>query len=75
MRPFVSAVVMGETPVAGALQAIDRYMTKCNDSLPMYFGVASYPMDAQNSAVLIQAAARRLDMAKNGGNGTVVSAG
>ena len=69
-----AAILMGETDGADALTAVDRLKSRCNHALDLRYGVASYPTDGREVQEIISAAQRRLNEAKAGGFGMVVSA-
>ncbi|GMU92639.1 MAG: hypothetical protein AMXMBFR4_16970 [Candidatus Hydrogenedentota bacterium] len=70
-----AAILMGETDRAGALKAVDRLRRTCGRDVDIRFSVASYPEDGEAAAAIFTKASRRLDHARSGGPGTVVSEG
>ncbi len=68
-------VLMGETDGTGALTAIDRYKDFFEGTADLRFGVASFPFDGNSADELISTAVRRLNQARDGDNGAVVTTG
>lgn len=70
-----TAILMGETEKAGALQAVERYKHAYLGELDLRFAVASYPRDGDAPQTLLSTARRRLDIAQNSLTGAVISSG
>ena len=68
------AIIMGETPVSGALHAVARFATRYGngDGTGLQCGAAVFPEDARNAGDLQRIALRRFEAAKSqGGNAFV----
>ena len=63
------AIIMGETPVGGALRAVARYATRYGngDGKGLQCGAAVFPEDARNASDLQRIALRRYEAAKSQG--------
>lgn len=70
-----AAILMSETAKHGALRAIARFKTEYLEEFDLRFAVAAYPNDGKSARGLLQVAHRRLEAARQGGFGAVVSAG
>ena len=69
------AILMGETDSAGAMSAINRFKSMCKSETDLRFALASFPADARGTAELLWTAHRRLDEAREGAAGSVISSG
>jgi hypothetical protein len=67
------AVLMGETDAGDALLAIDRYKSFFDTEIDLRFSVVTYPVDGGQSVGLFEAGRRRLEDAKSGVEGAVVT--
>lgn len=70
-----AAILMGETDRAGALKAVDRLRGTGGRDVDIRFSVASFPEDGDAAVAIFTKASRRLEYARSGGPGTVVSEG
>ncbi len=70
-----TTLLMPETDVQGAMTAIRRFKTKCNETIDLRFAVVTFPRDGKSAAALVDKAVRRLDKAKAGAKGEVVASG
>jgi hypothetical protein len=66
------AIVMGETPLEGALCAIARYATRYGNGTGLQCGAAGFPQDAHNARDLQSIALRRYEAAKTQGGYALV---
>ena len=62
-----AAILMGETPLEGALCAVARYATRYGNGTGLQCGAAGFPQDAHNASDLQNIAMRRYWAAKNQG--------
>jgi len=69
------AVLMGETDRSGALQAVGRYQDEISDSVDVRYAVSSFPGDGRATSEMMDVARRRLNMAMELENGSVVDQG
>ncbi len=67
-------ILMSETDQNGAHIAIDRYKQFGKDD-GLWFSLVTYPQDSGSAESLVQAGERRLNRAKSGEPGEVVSTG
>lgn len=63
------AIIMGETPLGGALRAVARFASRYEngDGAGLQCGAAVFPEDARNARDLQRIALRRYEAAKNQG--------
>lgn len=69
------AILMGETDSGDALVAVKRYKSRCQGGEDLRFAVVSYPADGRGTSELLSTASRRLQAARAGGHGAIVSTG
>lgn len=67
-----AAILMSETPKAGALKAVERLRGACVGHCDLRFAVASYPSDGRLTCLLLNVAHRRLKRACESHRGAVV---
>jgi hypothetical protein len=67
-------ILMSETDQTGANIAIDRYRQYTPDS-DLWFSLVTFPQDSGSAESLVQSGERRLERAKRGEPGDVVSSG
>lgn len=68
-------VLMGETDTHGALRAVERFQNTIHGTVDVRFSVSSYPTDGKIPAELLDAAHRRLKLARALSSGAVVVEG
>ena len=68
-----ATLLMPETDTQGAITAIRRFKTKCNNIIDLRFAVVTFPTDGRYAGALVDKAVQRLDKAKAGSNGEVVA--
>ena len=73
--PECLAVLMGETENDGAQHAIERYRKAIGGTVKVKYAVASFPEDGKAVGELMNAANRRLDIAKASDSGPVNAEG
>lgn len=64
---------MGETDAGDALLAIDRYKSFFDSQIDLRFSVVTYPLDGGKPEGLFESARRRLEDAKSGAEGAIVT--
>ncbi|MBC8458808.1 MAG: hypothetical protein H8D67_12515 [Deltaproteobacteria bacterium] len=67
------AVLMGETDMAEALNAVERYQRVISGAMDVQYSVATFPDDAKSTSELIDIAYRRLKTAHELDSGAVVT--
>lgn len=67
-----AAILMSETPKAGALKAVDRLRGACVGHCDLRFAVATYPCDGRLTCLLLNVAHHRLKRACDSHRGAVV---
>lgn len=70
-----AAILMGETDPSGAMAAVMRFKSRCDETIDLRFAVASYPSDGRDATTLLSALQRRRQEAVQGGFGAVVDLG
>ena len=69
------AIVMGDTPLQGAITACKRYVKEFAGRADLRCSISSYPRDGVSIESLLETAERRLAMAEKSTNGTVLWSG